>query len=192
MGLPDCRQFEDADSAGGVFDGADQSVDHLDLRDQPQPPRRLACCRHSFRKPVERHQQVGPAAARAEHIPRPQDCGVEAGRADHLLTIGAHLDVKLHHRRGLGHTHVHEMLYACLDRCLHRGLRRTLCLSMFTGQVSGWIEFQTCEKDCATEKAKACGRASPHASLGHSRPLAGPAGNSLSWPRRPGAADPAF
>ena len=40
MGLPDCRHFEDADSAGGVFDGADQSVDHLDMRDQPQPPRR--------------------------------------------------------------------------------------------------------------------------------------------------------
>ncbi len=111
---PDLRHLDDATRGDrgrrrcGLYRG-DERADHLRECDEAEAPRALARRREPLENPVERDQRIGPAVARPEHVPRAQDGGREAARAQDLLSLRARLPVRLHGRRRMRHADVDEV-----------------------------------------------------------------------------------
>src|SRR5450759_3014245 len=113
-GGADFRNTSDANALHGRFHGLNQRDNQLVQSNQAKAQRGGASEREPLTRLVEGQQQVGPAVAWSEHIPGPEDSGIEKPFLDHKFALGAHGNVVLHHgeRSGVGDADIDEMAHA--------------------------------------------------------------------------------
>ena len=108
-----------------MLDGIDERRDHLRQRDQAQAARGVACRRQRFEHGVDGYQQVGPAVAGTEHVPRPHDRSRQSRRRQRLFGLTPRLLVGAHGGRRLGHADVDEVREVLFARRRDRLTRRS-------------------------------------------------------------------
>ena len=111
-GGADFGDIDDASALDGRFHGLDQCEDELVESNQTQAKGAGAGEREPLAHLVEGQQRVGPAVSRAEHVPGAEDGGIKMPIVEHLLALGAHRDVVLHHWSGVGDAEIDEMAHA--------------------------------------------------------------------------------
>src|SRR4030095_12223334 len=110
-GPPDRRHIDDFSMTAlrRVFHGESQSFDHLLDSDQAQTFGRAARRRNHFYDFVERHDQLRPASAGSQYIPRTNNRRGQSALANHRFAQRSHPEIVSHDWRRLRYADINKM-----------------------------------------------------------------------------------
>lgn len=119
--FPNVRNIKDENACGGIFDGADQRIQHLIQCDEAEAASACARRGNQFKNPIGGNKGVWPAVSGTKGIPRAQNGRVHAAGAQQRFAFGAHSEVVFHHGRGLSNADINKVLNLCFDSGGDRG-----------------------------------------------------------------------